>query len=182
MRGLALDPGERVGWCTFHVDKPRNEPATLHIDEYGIARWKQMALGHRIPPLKGAALRNARPPALKQHERSAQWWLPQFDFVIYENWLLTSDRDKLRGMIGSDLPWVQYIGVVRTECWVSDGQIQIVEHLPKRKTDGLLALENARPDYRAPADIIAAAPAKHDDAHYADAVMHTVAWFHKEYA
>ncbi len=157
---LALDPGERVGWTTSTIttgDQPR-----LTIDDYGILRLKDAGLA-----LEGEAP-GGTPDFRPEH----------FDAVIFETWILTAKG--ARDAIGSEMESSQFIGMVRSACWRSP-RTKIVRSLPKRKTDALMYLRNDHPDYAAAQAIVDAAPARHDDAHYADAVLHTVAYFHKEF-
>lgn len=156
LRVLAVDPGARIGWATSIIHP---DPARLNITGYGILRLKDAGLALEDP--------------------GSKLYVPNFDVVIFETWILTSKG--ARDAIGSEMESSQFIGMVRSAVWRTKGRTQIVRSLPKRKTDARLYLRNDHPDYEGIQAIIDAAPARHDDAHYEDALLHTVAYFHKEF-
>lgn len=162
IRVLALDPGERVGWNTagiHHADE-------LVILDYGILRFKDAVLA--LDGLGADKVPDLRP----EH----------FDVMICESWILT--RKGAQDSVGSEMESSQFIGAMRSARWRTSPAVRprLVWQMPSNMTTGRLALNNPRPDYAAIAEIIDAAPASHKDSHYVSSLLHTVKFFHKEYA
>jgi hypothetical protein len=158
MKGLALDPGEKVGWNTFTIKRGH-----LHIPGYGITPQK--------------------PLALQLHRASDPLYLPRFDVVVMEDWVLTAFGAKVS--VGSDMPSSQFIGMVRLSYWQNYHRRQAfkLEVQPaKRLNTGKLALQDdSRVDYAVIRQIIDNAPAAHDDSHYVSSLLHTVAYYHRHH-
>lgn len=167
MRLLALDPGERVGWNTATIlhptplSPPRPE---LVIEDYGILRLKDAALA--VEGEYPGGVPDLRP----EH----------FDVVIFETWILT--RKGAQDSVGSEMESSQFVGMLRSAVWRAPNHPRLVRQAPRDMTTGRLALNSPRPDYAKIAAIIDAAPRSHKDSHYVSSLLHTVKFFHKEYA
>lgn len=163
IRVLALDPGEKVGWNTATI-WDRADPATIDVGDYGILRLKDAGLA-----LEGEG--SAKTPDLRPEH---------FDVVIFETWILT--RKGAQDSVGSEMESSQFIGMLRSAVWRAPNHPRLVRQNPNNMTTGRLALNNPRPDYAKIAAIIDAAPRSHKDSHYVSSLLHTVKFFHKEYA
>jgi hypothetical protein len=166
MRVLAIDPGERVGWNTATIldHCGKGGGARLEVGDYGILRLKDFALA-----LDGEG--PAKVPDLRPEH---------FDVVIFETWILT--RKGAQDSVGSEMESSQVVGQIRSAVWRAPNHPRLVRQAPRDMTTGRLALNNPRPDYAAIAAIIDAAPASHKDSHYVSSLLHTVKFFHKEFA
>ena len=149
---LAIDPGEKVGWAVGGVvDATENGPATLHCT------------GHGITPLKDFAV--------KFHEVAGK-----YDTVIFEPYRIAAD--KFKAHIGSDVPTLQLIGMIRLSCWLNP-KVKVVSSGANNKKTGRKYAAAHLPEI---SQIIEAALATdHDSGHDGDAVMHLVNYFFKEY-
>ncbi len=170
MRILAIDPGERIGWNTAVITGAPNhrrlnpKPATIEVGEYGILRLKDFAFA--IEGLGSDKVPDLRP----EH----------FDVVIFETWILT--RKGAQDSVGSEMESSQGVGMLRSAVWRAPNHPRLVRQAPRDMTTARLALNNPRPDYATIAAIIDAAPASHQDSHYVSSLLHTVKFFHKEFA
>jgi len=157
---LALDPGEKVGWNTAHVEHDRGGANTLHIDKYGILRMKTAGVGLFDP--------------------ESELYVPAVDVLIFERWVLTAKG--AQDNIGLEMESSQFVGMVRLAAWLTNGQTTLKGQLPKDMNTARLVLQDrGRADYNVIAGIIEAAPARHDDSHYVSSILHTVKYFHKEF-
>jgi hypothetical protein len=86
-----------------------------------------------------------------------------YEHVIYETWRLRTPKHQL----GSDMQTSQLIGMVRLIGWLHP-EVKLTGQGPQIKATAAKTMPD---DIRA---IIEGAPATHDEAHYADALMH--AW------
>lgn len=83
MRLIAFDPGEETGWATGTV-----EDGVLTITDHGWQRWWPCAIRYR---------------------RSME--ADPYDETIFEGWRLT--QKGARVTVGSDMPWSQFIGIMK---------------------------------------------------------------------
>lgn len=156
MKVLAIDPGERVGWAHGVIQQPgdtwaegggpvqtRTEPA-LMVTGHGIATLKDMAL--------------------KLHEVAGN-----YDVIVFEEYRISSNPQKLKAHVGSDVPTLQLVGMIRLCAWLNP-QAKLVTQYPKNKATA----ERSMPAWLR--EKIAGLPARHDDAHDGDALLHL--WFY----
>lgn len=148
MKILALDPGEKVGWATASLDD-----GGLAVDTHGISHLKDMAL---------AIFR-----AVVEERR--------YDLVIYETWRLR--RDKAMTFVGNEFPSVQFIGMVRLCCWLSNTKIVAQGPGVKQSTADAVLDAGHYPEIK---KLIDGAPKRHDESHDVDALRHLVAWHWKK--
>lgn len=153
MRVLALDPGKLVGWA--HAD----------IDEQG--RWHDVE--HGIHELKESALwiadeQRHEPPNIDGDGLPAKW--STFDVIVYEDWRLY--RNHAEDYIGSDMPYSQYIGMVRLIGWLS--ATKVVSYGADKKTFFLKSMASLRPELYAKVE--RGLKRRHDDSHDMDALIH----------
>lgn len=157
IKAIWIDPGENVGWATSEVPDLGPEHR-LEILDYGNALLRPFA--HKL--LRVAA---------------------DYDLIGFETYALTGDPKKLRAQIGSTIPTLQLVGMIRQAAWEAqerrgDGFPRIVEQPNTAKTKGLGALRLWLPDYL---DIVQEAlDGPHDDGHFGDALLHTAAWYQTE--
>lgn len=161
MRVLALDPGEKVGW------------ARADITEDG-AWWSD--LRHGITPLRDMAL--AVYNALIEHDYDpvsacVVTYPSEYDLIVCEDFRLSQVGAKTS--IGSTLPTVQFIGMVRLCCWVSG--VELVMQSPKIKTTADKTMKGLRPKLYA----TATRPVAHDAGHDQDALRHLWHWYWLNY-
>lgn len=151
MRVLALDPGERVGW------------ARADVDDSGT--WDDFR--HGITPLRDMAMAVHR--ALTDHDGyDVRAMAPQYDVVVVEDWRLYPHLAK--SMIGSSFPSVQFIGMVRLSCWLSNTKIVTQGAGIKTTADKMMA--KVHPDLYE----LVTRPVAHDDGHDQDAIRHLFYW------
>lgn len=101
MRIIAFDPGEQTGYATGHL-----LDKALVIDSHGWDRWLQSAYNFRA----GAETN-------------------PFDHCVYESWKLTPRGAK--NLVGSDMPWSQFIGIMKIVCY--DHNIPLSHQEPAAK-------------------------------------------------
>ena len=168
MRVLAIDPGDRVGWAVADVVPSEGEsrpgrpplpgPQVLTVVDHGITSLKEFAQQMDEEVRRG-----------------------DYDAVIFENFRITPK--KAHTFIGSDIPTLQLIGMIRLACWQS--RTKIVEQTPGDKTSARLSLTSKKPGVaEQAADInqrLAKMPKKHDDAHDGDALLHLWNWYFQTY-
>lgn len=107
-----------------------------------------------------------KPFAVKLHEVIAD-----YDAVIYETFRLTPKG--ARTSIGSDLPTLQLVGMIRCAAWLNPEVKLIAQDPAIKKTADKTAKDEAL-------RLIEAEPGTHDDAHDIDAVRHLSYWFWKQ--
>jgi hypothetical protein len=151
MRVLSLDPGEKVGWARADVDE---DGAWTNL-EHGIAGLKDMALKiHEV---------------LVVPEPYADHYGPSdYDVVVVEDWRLYAQF--ARQAVGSNFPSVQFIGMVRLCCWLSDVRIEM--YGASTKGSMLKVMERADPELYAKVT----QSGTHDDLHDMDALIHLFRW------
>jgi hypothetical protein len=88
-----------------------------------------------------------------------------YEQVIYETWRLRAPAHK--HLIGNDMQTSQLIGMIRYLGWLHP-EVKLTGQAPSIKATALKTM----PEYVR--QIVDGAPTKHDEAHYADAVLH--AW------
>jgi hypothetical protein len=114
MKLLAIDPGERVGWCTVEYTTDSRDPENFHIATHGITELK--------------------PFALKLYES-----IGNYDVVVYETYrLFTGERGKAQA--GSDLPTAQLVGMIRLLAWQAG--VKLVGQSPSIKNTADKAAAN----------------------------------------
>jgi hypothetical protein len=159
VRILAVDPGERVGWCTATVtpwryDNPGGEPR-LDVTAHGIAF------------LKDAAMQVYKAVVLED----------RIDVVVYETFILTARGGKT--MVGSDLQTAQFVGMVRMAAWLNP-RVQLV-------AQGTGAMRSADKSMRAHPSgaimqgLIDKLPKAHDESHDGSAMRHAWTYFFERY-
>lgn len=149
MRVLAIDPGEKVGWAHGTIaDASTDEGAGTTLE----------LTGQGITPLK--------PFAAKLIEVA-----DAYDVLVYEDYRISAA--KLRQHIGSNVPTLQLIGMIRLAAWHRD--VSLVTQRPADKTTALKT---------APAWLtanLAGLPKAHDESHDGDALLHLWFYFWKRY-
>lgn len=161
LKVLALDPGEKFGWAVGEID---TDKPSLQLINYGIATMKNLML-----TLADRASR--------------------YDVIVYESYQIKASH--ARAHIGSSVPTLQAIGMVRLSAWLAqDAQLlvgkpgpQLIEQRPSDKPTGRSV---ARGSFPAMSVLIEEAldlddAGQHDEAHHGDAIMHLVAYYHKHY-
>jgi hypothetical protein len=158
MRILAVDPGERVGWCTGTITEPGAHPpygVTLEVTAHGIAF------------LKDAAMQVYKAVVLED----------RIDVVVYETFILTARGGKT--MVGSDLQTAQFVGMVRMAAWLNP-RVQLV-------AQGTGAMRAADKSWRThPSGAIMKErwdnlPKAHDESHDGSAMRHLWTYFFERY-
>lgn len=152
MKVIWIDPGETVGWVTANVSTI-HQPS-FEIEEFGMDSMQTFSLN------------------LLHHA-------DEYDYIGFETY--TIRPDKLRAHAGSDVPTLQQVGMIRIALWEGqrlrgDGFPQIVDQDPGYKTKG----QGAMKLFFTPTEIAAVKEGlagKHDDGHYADAMLHLAAWW-----
>jgi hypothetical protein len=153
MRALWIDPGETFGWAISTVKGKQ-----LKLVDYG---------------------NEAAQPFLMRLAKTAV----DFELIGFETY--TVRADKFEAHAGSDVPTLQFVGGIRLAGWLAqaerkDGFPRIVDQSPNAKKKGLgvaRALLRGTVDL---ANIEDALSGLHDDGHYGDALLHTMAWFKTE--
>lgn len=102
---IAIDPGERVGWCTA---------------EY--------------TPGSGAVLKKHGISSLKQFALTFEQRCELYDVVIYEKFVLFKG-DRGRAQEGSEMPTSQLIGMIRLTAWVNDKKLVSQAPIKKKTAD-----------------------------------------------
>jgi hypothetical protein len=150
-----IDPVETVGWATAEVDHPCDEglPRTLDVLDYGNMRMKRFCLAL----LDGAY---------------------KYDVIGFETYTIRADRLRLHA--GSTVPTLQCVGGIRTATWAAQRQrptIKLLEQEPNAQSRGRGAAKlHFSPEVL---EAISWADAnKHDEGHYASALLHLAAWYH----
>jgi hypothetical protein len=153
MNVLWVDPGETFGWAKSSVVDGK-----LHILDYG---------------------NEAAQPFLMKLAGYAR----MLDLIGFETYTIRAD--KFEANVGGDVPTLQFIGGIRLIGWLAqrdraDGFPRIVDQSPTAKQKGLgvaRALLKGTVDL---ANIEDALAGVHDDGHYGDALLHTMAWYKTE--
>lgn len=149
MRVLALDPGERVGW------------ARADIADDG--EWSD--LRHGITPLKDMALAVHAATVLADLDAREP---VGYDVVVMEDFRLSPMGAK--HLIGSSFPTVQFIGMVRLCCWLSN--TKLVTQGASIKDTADKSMKALRPELWE----TVSRPIRHDDGHDQDALRHL--WYY----
>jgi hypothetical protein len=150
---LAIDPGETVGWATGIV-----RDGALEVPDYGNTKSKTFLM-----------------------TLLAKAW--KYDFIVYEDYRIRAD--KLRQHVDSNVPTIQVIGGIRLAAWSGQAhnhvnQPRIVVQQPRDKRTGAAAAQLYVP--KLVPVIQDALTGPHDDGHFADALLHLIAWHHKREA
>ena len=103
-----------------------------------------------------------------------------FDFVIYERY--TVRADKLEANVGTSVPTLQYIGMIRFCAWQAqlrrgDGRPTLVDQAPSLQTKGIGAAKVLSPGEYYPI-IKDGYDGPHDEGHHASALAHLFAWYY----
>jgi hypothetical protein len=141
VRVLALDPGERVGWANFDCDPVSGKVTNLK---------------HGISPLKDMALRVA--------EKAGS-----YDVIVMEDYRISAAKVNLH--IGSGVPTIQFVGMVRMACW-QHPKTKLVVQSNRVKTTAAKTMRKLKPSWYEIIDETVA----HDDGHDQDAIMH--GWYY----
>lgn len=163
MKVLWIDPGEKVGWAHAAVKnavwvgtpapeggvKISDKPAELKVTGHGISHLKDFAL--------------------KLHEVAGD-----YDLIGYERYRISGAH--VRRHVGSDVPTLQLIGMIRLCAWV--GGVKIVEQDPGKMATADKVIPVNFPDIQRRLDEL---PKTHDEAHDGSALRHLAYWFWKEY-
>lgn len=154
MRVLAIDPGERVGWARGVITGPTQDGTMdLVIEDHGIAGLRDFAV--KLREVFGT-----------------------YDVVVFEEYRISAEPRKLKAHIGSDVPTLQLIGMIRAESW-HHPNVKLVKQSPSKKATALKVIPKAYPDI---AERLAKLPQTHDDAHDGDALLHLAYWHWEEHA
>lgn len=156
-RILAIDPGERVGWChgvilssdDVSTYEKQAQPAELEVT------------GHGITPLKDFAIKLAEV-------------IGNYDRVIYEIYRIQPGKE--RQHVGSEVPTLQFIGMARLLGWLSD--VQLVRQTTTHRDTGYKRAPEWCPQIQ---EIIERLPKTHDDAHDGDALAHLAYYYTQHY-
>lgn len=140
MKVLAIDPGEKVGWCRFDADT-KGRVKNL---KYGISGLKEMAL--RIAKVYDS-----------------------YDVVVMENWRLSAVHAK--SMYGSELPTVQFIGMVQLLAW-QNPKVKLVKQSPSVMSTAKRTMKKLKPSWYE----IVSEPIAHDAGHHQSAILHGWHW------
>lgn len=157
VRVLALDPGEKVGWARADVYAPAPD---LPLESAVEPSWSN--LEHGITSLREMALAIWRK---LEHAGTPGEYKP-YDLIVVESFRLSAT--KASSQYGSDLPTVQFIGMVRLLGWIYGVDVVFQGPSIKRTAD------KTAPTWLQ--EIIANEPKNHDDAHNVDALRHLWFW------
>lgn len=144
-RILVIDPGERVGYCAAQIIEPKGQAPRLDVESHGISGLKEFAL--------------------KLEEA-----LGFYETVVVETYRISAAKAKQH--IGSDVPTLQLIGMIRHIAW-RHPHVKLVFQGPNLKKTGE---KFARAHLPQAAEILDRIPKSHDDGHDGDAVMHAAAY------
>lgn len=159
MRVLALDPGDRVGWASADIA----DDGTWENLQHGILDLKECALevhysvtGHI--PLDWGVKGN----------------IPEdIDLVVCERWALYAHKAK--EMIGSEIPSVQFIGMVKLSCWLAN--VPLVMQPASKHVFAERSMRKLRPELYE----YVMQPIAHDDGHDLVAIKHLWAYTFDNY-
>ena len=107
---------------------------------------------------------------LKEFALKLEEVFPTYDTVVYETYRIAADKAKKH--IGSDVPTLQLIGIIRHLGW-RHPHVKLVDQGPVLKRTGE---KYARAHLPHVAELLDRLPKSHDDAHDGDAVLHAVAY------
>lgn len=110
MKVIAIDPGERVGWCTAEYTPGTEDPLKL--------------INHGISLLK--------PFACKFYAQ-----VEKYDVIIYEKFVLFSG-ERGRSQIGGEIPTAQLVGMIRLCGWMADKKL-VSQSVQNKKTGDKVA-------------------------------------------
>jgi hypothetical protein len=153
MRVIWIDPGETVGWATAEVT-PLTK--TLRVLDYGNTKMKRFCL---------ALLDGAR----------------KYDIIGFETYTIRPDSFRIH--VGSTVPTIQCVGAIRLAAWAAQRWFhgepgpKIVEQDPNKQSKGRGAAKLYF-DAEVQESIHWADANKHDEGHYASALLHLAAWYH----
>jgi hypothetical protein len=157
MKVLAIDPGERVGWAHGVIGSDGHPGA--NYDDPPVMRLE--VTGHGITALKSFALKLGQVFA-------------DYDVVVYERWALAGGLAKEQ--VGSEMPTSQLIGIIRYLSWIHPG-VKCIGQWPAERDKEMKTLPPDH-DLRRRIDDL---PARHDDSHDRDALLHLWRFFWKRY-
>lgn len=97
------------------------------------------------------------------------------DVCVLETYRISARPELLKAHIGSDVPTLQVIGMIRMWCW--EQGIELVKQQPKDKT----MAEKVQPELIR--EIRAGLPLSHDESHDGDALLHLgLYWYRNHFA
>jgi hypothetical protein len=172
IRFLAIDSGERVGWCAGRVWTPTTAAHATYRDcdslpPAGVELpWLQVDR-HGISFLKDSALAIYKAVVLED----------RFDVVIFETFILTARGGKT--MVGSDLQTAQHVGMVRFCGWLNP-RVQLVAQGPAAMRSADKSMR-AHPAGAIMQGMIDKLPLSHDSSHDGSAMRHAWTWFFERY-
>lgn len=156
MRVLALDPGERVGWCVATLQPDDDHRYLLEVTGHGMAYLKEMAI--------------AVHQAVAVEEK--------YDLVIYEKWILTAKGARVS--VGSSMESSQFVGMLRLACWLSG--TKCIGQRTSALSTADRSLKCGHPSAAGVQALIDAADAvAHDEGHHGSALRHLWTWFFTEH-
>jgi hypothetical protein len=129
--------------------------AVVTIDEQGMS-----VLRHGITGLKDFAVK-------------LDTSFHRYDTVVYETYRIAAE--KLKQHVGSDVPTLQLIGMIRLLSW-RHPEVKLVGQGPLLKNTGR---KYAAVHLPAVQELLDRLPKTHDDAHDGDAVLHAAAYYFK---
>ncbi len=138
MKVLAVDPGERVGWAHGRIDADADGLPELTVTGHGISTLKDFVL--------------------KLHEVAGN-----YDVIVWETYRISAKH--ARKHIGSDVPTLQLIGMIRLCAWLHPN-VKLVHQGPVVKATAERTLPTSIQT------ILDKLPKAHDDSHDADALLH----------
>ncbi len=141
----------------------------LAIDPGERVGWAHADAEARELRFTGHGITTLREMAVALHDRFAD-----YDVVIMESY--TIQPDKARAHIGSSVPTLQFIGMVRLMAWLNPGT-KLVLQAPRCKSDAMRSMVHAPADLRGFVD--RALASAHDSGHDGDAAMHLWHYYFK---
>lgn len=153
-RILAIDPGESVGWCHGVIENKARRDSPPED-------WQLEVTGHGITPLMDFAVKFAEVAG-------------NYDKVIYEIYRIQPGKE--RQHIGSEVPTLQFIGMVRILGRLSG--VPLVRQTTTHRDTGYKRAPEWCPQIQ---EIIERLPKSHDDAHDGDALAHLAYYYTQHY-
>jgi len=158
MKVIWIDPGETVGWATAEVtlstDYSADEPQ-LEVLDYGNTKMKRFCL----------SLLNST---------------EEYGVIGFETYTIRPDTFRIH--VGSTVPTLQCVGAIRLAAWAHQARLigagpRILEQDAGKQSRGRGAAKLYFSD-DVQAAISYADANKHDEGHYASALLHLASWYH----
>lgn len=151
---LAIDPGERIGWCHGEIEY-------CGQDGIGQPKSKLSVTGHGINT------------AMAFMDKFAET-VAGYDRVIYEIYRIQPGKE--RQHIGSEVPTLQFIGMIRIICRLAG--VKCDRQTLTHRDTGFKRAPKWCPQIQ---EIIERLPKSHDDAHDGDALAHLAYYYTQHY-